>query len=411
MLLGFKTKLKLNNQQRTQMAKHAGVARHAWNWGLGLTKQILNHNQNNPSDKIKFPSAIDLHKWLVALVKPQYPWYYESSKCAPQFALRQLRDAWGRAFKKRTAHGEVSSPCGRSKKTSQPPRFKRKGRNDSFTLDGTIKVVDHYKIQVPKIGVIKTYERLPLGYKPKSVTISRKADHWFISFKIEVEPKPTHKAVDTVGVDLGVKTLAYLSTGVSFEGAKAYQRYEKRLSRLQWLNRKKVIGSHNWKKAQLKIAKLHVKITNIRQDTLHKITTYLAKNHSKIVIEDLNVGGMLRKRCDPAPPTGARERAPRHGKLATAIADMGFYEFRRQLEYKCQLYGSELIIADRWFPSSKTCSNCGWYNPDLKLSDRWFLCAECGSFLDRDGNAAINLSRWSHHRTQACGQVAADSLG
>ena len=140
MLLGFKTKLKLNNQQRTQMAKHAGVARHAWNWGNGLTKQILDHNQNNPEDKIKFPSAIDLHKWLVALVKPQCPWYYESSKCAPQFALRQLRDAWGRAFKK----------------TSKLPRFKRKGRNDSFTLDGTIKIVDHYQIQVPKIGVIKT---------------------------------------------------------------------------------------------------------------------------------------------------------------------------------------------------------------------------------------------------------------
>ncbi|MGK7893393.1 MAG: RNA-guided endonuclease InsQ/TnpB family protein, partial [Xenococcus sp. (in: cyanobacteria)] len=136
------------------------------------------------------------------------------------------------------------------------------------------------------------------------------------------------------------------------------------------------------------------KIANIRQDTLHKITTYLAKNHRKIVIEDLNVSGMLS-----------------NGKLAKAIADMGFYEFRRQLEYKCQLYGSELIIADRWFPSSKTCSNCGWYNPDLKLSDRWFLCAECGSFLDRDRNAAMNLSRWSHHRTQACGQVAADSLG
>ncbi len=261
-------------------------------------------------------------------------------------------------------------------------------------MDGTIKIVDHYQIQVPKIGVIKTYERLPLGYKPKSVTISRKADEWFISFKVEVEPKPTHKTVETVGVDLGIKTLAYLSTGVSFEGAKAYKLYEKRLSRLQWLNRNKVIGSRNWKKAQLKIAKLHAKIANIRQDTLHKITTYLAKNHSKIVIEDLNVAGMLK-----------------NGKLAKAIADMGFYEFRRQLEYKCQLYGSELIIADRWFPSSKTCSNCGNYNPDLKLSDRWFLCTECGSFLDRDGNAAINLSRWSHHRTQACGQVAADSLG
>ncbi len=366
MLLGFKTKLKLNNQQRTQMAKHAGVARHAWNWGLGLTKQILDHNQNHPSDKLKFPSAIDLHKWLVALVKPQYPWYYESSKCAPQFALRQLREAWARAFKK----------------ISKPPRFKKKGRNDSFTLDGTIKIVDHYQIQVPKIGVIKTYERLPLGYKPKSVTISRKADDWFISFRIEVEPKPTHKTVETVGVDLGIKTLAYLSTGVSFEGTRAYKHYEKRLSRLQWLNRNKVIGSNNWRKAQLKIAKLHAKIVNIRQDTLHKITTYLAKNHSKIVIEDLNVSGMLK-----------------NGKLAKAIADMGFYEFRRQLEYKCQLYGSELIIADRWFPSSRTCSSCGNHNSELTLSDRIFNCNSCGISLDRDHNAAINLSRWSHHQT------------
>ena len=297
-----------------------------------------------------------------------------------------MRAAWEDCFKKkkqRTAHGEVSSPCGRSK---QPPRFKKKGKSDSFTLDGTIKVIDHFKIQVPKIGILRTYERLPQGYKPKNVTISRKADSWFISYKIEIEPKPTIKTVARVGVDLGIKTLAYLSTGIVFEGAKSYRKYEKKLAKLQWRNRNKVIGSANWKKAQIKIAKLHRRIANIRQDTLHKLTNYLAKNHSEIVIEDLNVSGMLR-----------------NGKLAKAIADMGFYEFRRQLEYKCQLYGSKLIIADRFFPSSKTCSNCGWHNPDLKLSDRWFLCVGCGSFLERDWNASINLSRWSHHRTEACG--------
>ncbi len=298
------------------------------------------------------------------MVKPKYPWYYQSSKCAPQYALRHLRDAWDRAFKK----------------TAKPPRFKKKGRNDSFTLDGTIKVVDHYKIQVPKIGILKTYERLPFGYKPKNVTISPKANKWFISFRIEVESQNTAKSVERVGVDLGVKTLAYLSTGIVFEGAKAYKRYEKLLAKLQWRNRKKVIGSNNWKKAQIKIAKLHTKIANIRKDTLHKLTTYLAKNHGEIVIEDLCVQGMLK-----------------NGKLAKAIADMGFYEFRRQLEYKCQLYGSKLIIADRWFPSSKTCFLCGWHNPDLKLSDRWFLCVGCGSVFDRDWNAAMNLSRWSHH--------------
>lgn len=379
MLLGFKTELKLNNQQRTMLAKHAGIARHAWNWGLGLTKQILNHNQINPENKIKFPSAIDLHKWLVALVKPENPWYYESSKCAPQFALRQLRTAWDDCFKKK----------------KKPPKFKKKGRvSDSFTLDGTIKVVDHFKIQVPKIGVLRTYERLPFGYKPKTVTISRKAGSWFISYKVEVETQNTPKQVEKVGVDLGVKTLAYLSTGIAFQGAKAYKRYEKRLSRLQWLNRNKIIGSNNWKKALVRIAKLHAKIANIRKDTLHKLTTYLAKNHGELVIEDLNVSGMLK-----------------NGKLAKAIADLGFFEFRRQLEYKCQLYESKLTIVDRWFPSSKTCSNCGWHNPDLKLSDRWFLCVECGSFIERDWNASINLSRWSHHQAQACGQVAADSLG
>ena len=363
MLLGFKTKLKLNNVQRTQMSKHAGTARHAWNWGLGLTKQILDNNRDNPKDKIKFPSAIDLHKWLVAMVKPDNPWYYESSKCAPQFALRHLREAWDRCFKK----------------ASKPPKFKKKGRNDSFTLDGTIKVVDQFKIQFPKIGILRTYERLPQGYKLKNVTISRKADSWFISYKIEVAPQNTPKTREKVGLDLGIKTLAYLSTGIVFESARAYKRYEKRLSRLQWLNRNKVIGSNNWKKAQIKIAKLHTKIANIRKDTLHKLTTYLAKNHGEIVIESLNVSGMLK-----------------NGKLAKAIADMGFYEFRRQLEYKCQLYGSKLIVADRFFPSSKTCSYCGWHNPDLKLSDRWFLCVGCGSFIERDWNASINLSTWSH---------------
>jgi len=166
MLLGFKTELRLNNKQRTVLAKHAGVARHAWNWGLGLTKQILDHNRDNPNEKIRVPTGITLHKWLVALVKPIYPWYYEVSKCAPQYALRQLALAWKRAFKK----------------TSKPPRFKKKGRGDSFTLDGSIKL-DHFKIRVPVIGWLRTYERLPVCFQPKSVTISRTADRWYPSTK------------------------------------------------------------------------------------------------------------------------------------------------------------------------------------------------------------------------------------
>lgn len=275
------------------------------------------------------------------------------------------------------------------------PKFKKKGKGDSFTLDGTIKVVDHYKIQVPVVGILKTYERLPFGYKPKSITISRQADKWFISYKIEVESEATDKPVAVVGVDLGVKTLATLSTGELFPGAKSYRNAEQRLSKLQYRNRNKVKGSNNWNLAQIKIARLHALVANIRKDTLHKLTHYLAKNHGKLVIEDLNVSGMLANR-----------------KLSKAIADMGFYEFRRQLEYKCSLYGSELIVVDRFFASSKNCSHCGVKKESLSLSERVFRCTVCGFECDRDLNAALNLERYAMSSiVNACGQGAADSPG
>jgi putative transposase len=357
MLLGFKTQLKINNNQRTQLAKHCGVARHAWNWGLALTQNILDHNKTHPTDKIKFPTAVDLHKWLVAMVKPENEWYYEVSKCAPQYALRQLAEAWKQAFKK----------------VKKPPRFKKKGKSDSFTVDGALKV-DNFRVKVPVMGWLKTYERLPTGYQPKSFTISRTADRWYISWKIEVEPTNEQKSVPVVGVDLGVKVLATLSTGEVFEGAKSYRRSEQKLSRLQFLCRHKQRGSANWKKAQHKIARLHQKIANIRKDPLHKLTSYLAKNHGKIGIEDLNVSGMLANH-----------------QLASSIADMSFFEFRRQLAYKCERYGSELVIVDRWFPSSKTCSNCGIKKETLSLMTRVFHCECCGLEIDRDLNASINL--------------------
>lgn len=374
MLVGFKTELKLNNKQRTQLSKHCGVARHAWNWGLALTKQILDHNKLHPEEKIKFPSAIDLHKWLVAMVKPENPWYFEVSKCAPQYALRNLRTAWDRCFKK----------------VSGVPRFKKKGKSDSFELDGTIKICGTCKIQLPRLGVLKTYEQLP-QVQPKSVTISRQADRWLISFKIELEPTNTPKVVDIVGVDLGVKALATLSTGEVFEGAKSYRKLEAKLSRLQWLNRHKQIGSANWRKSQIKIARLHQRIANIRKDTLHKLTTYLAKNHGVIVIEDLNVSGLMANR-----------------KLSKAIADMGFYEFRRQLEYKTKLYGSSLVVADRFYPSSKTCSNCGIKKESLSLQERVFKCDHCSFECDRDLNASINLFMAVSSTVRACGSVEAD---
>ncbi len=361
MLLGFKTQLKLNSTQRQQLARHAGVARHAYNWGNALCLEILDHNQNCPNDeKIKFPSAIDLHKWLNKLVKPKNPWYYEVSKCAPQFALRHLARAWLDCFKKRKGR----------------PKFKKKGRNDRFTLDGTIKLLSSHQIQVPIIGKLKTYERLPYLYKPKNVTISREANRWFISWKIETPIQPTPKIKEVVGIDLGVKALATLSTGEIIQGVKAYRKLEQKLIRLQKQVSRKQPRSSNQEKAKLKLQKLHRRIANIRQDTLHKLTSYLSKNHAVNVIEDLNVSGMMKNH-----------------KLAKAIGDMGFYEFRRQMEYKSQLYDSKLVIADRFYPSSKTCSSCGDIKETLLLSERVFCCEKCHCQIDRDLNAAKNLEK------------------
>ncbi|MGD1699279.1 RNA-guided endonuclease InsQ/TnpB family protein [Dapis sp. BLCC M229] len=278
------------------------------------------------------------------MVKPNNSWYYEVSKCIPQYALRYLSEAWKQCFSL----------------ISSQPKFKKKGRDDSFTL-----MVQYPppsppgrgargvgQIKLPRIGWVKKIEILPDNVTPKSVTISRKAGCWFISFKIETEPSNTDKSVDVVGVDLGVKSVATLSTGEVFEGAKSYRKFEAKLSRLQYLNRHKTKFSNNWKKAQLKIAKLHSKIANIRKDTLHKLTTYLALNHNP-----------------PQSPPGRGARG--------VGADMGFYQFRRKLEYKCKLYGCELIIVDKWFPGSKTCSSCGNVKQYMSLSELVFQCEYC----------------------------------
>lgn len=357
MLLGFKTELKINKHQRLLLAKHAGVARHAWNQGLALCQQVLSYNKANPNERIKFPTAIDLHKWLVASIKSRLPWYYEVSKCAPQFALKQLSDAFKSFFKK--IHGF--------------PNFKKKGIHDSFTLDGKIHV-DHRKIKVPVIGWCQTYENLPKGLKPKTITVSRQADRWFISFRMEIEPTTTPKSVDFVGIDLGINHLAITSSGQVFDGAKSYKKYSKKLAHLQWLNRHKQLSSNNHRKAAIAVARIHRKIANIRRDTLHKITTHISKNHAVIGMEDLNVSGMMA-----------------NGKLAASIANMGFYEFRRQMQYKTQLYGSKLVVVDRFYPSSKTCSRCGNKKQYLSLKERVFQCENCGFECDRDLNAAINL--------------------
>ena len=354
-MLSFKTELKLNNKQRTLMAKHAGTARHAYNWGLSICKSALDSQE-------RLPSAIDLHKKLVAEVKSVHDWYYEVSKCAPQQALRDLVTAFKNFF---TLEGRGF------------PRFKKKNCQDSFYLEGNVQINGN-QIKLPKIGCVKTYEQFlpPILVKKagSNVTISKRADRWFISYKVDYTPKNRNQPQGRIGVDIGIKTLATLSNGVTFPNVKAYRKAKKRLAYLQRSVTRKVKGSNNYRKAVKQVAKLHYRISCIRKDTIHKLTHYLTNNHSEIVVEDLNVSGMLKNH-----------------RLASAIADCGFYEFRRQMEYKSDWYGVILHFVDRWYPSSKTCSNCGVIKQDLKLWERTFNCPNCGFSGDRDLNAAINL--------------------
>ena len=352
MLKSFKTKLNLNNQQHTLASKHAGVARHAWNWGLEICLKALD-------TKEKLPTAIDLHKQLVAEVKSANPWYYEVSKCAPQEALRHLQKAFKHWLK----------VPGRGK-----PRFKKKNIKDSFYLEGSIKISGN-KIKLPKIGWVKCHEILP-SVQPKNVTISKRANDWYVSFKYELEPQPTPKIRQKIGVDVGINSLATCSDGTVFPNQKAYRKAKRKLAHLQRSVSRKQKGSKNRAKANLKVAKLHRKIANIRQDALHKITTWLTKNHSEIIIEDLNISGMLKNH-----------------RLASAIADCGFYEFKRQLEYKADWYGSTIIKVDRFYPSSQLCSCCN-HRQKMPLSKRTFKCGNCGMEIDRDLNASVNLEHW-----------------
>lgn len=348
----FKTKLKLNNQQKTILAKHAGVARHAYNWGLQTCLETLKRNE-------KLPSAIDLHKKLVAEVKTNHTWYYEVSKCAPQQALRNLATAFTNWWKH---------------KHCQQPKFKKKGHRDSFYLEGSIQVSGE-QIKLPRIGWVRCHEILP-GYQPKNVTVSKRAGDWYVSYKFEFQPKETEKIRQRLGVDLGVNALATCSDGSVFPNKKAYRQARRKLAHLQRAVARKQKGSSNRKKAVNQVSRLHQKVANIRLDALHKLTTWLAKNHSEIVIEDLNISGMLKNH-----------------RLASAIADCGFFDFKRQLSYKCEWYGSRLIIADRFYPSSQLCSGCH-HRQKMPLKERVYHCLNCGSLMDRDFNASVNLEYW-----------------
>jgi putative transposase len=354
-LKGFKVELDPNNAQRTLLLKAAGVARFCYNWGLQKKKEAI-------ESKVKPPSAFVLGKQLNAVKRTEFPWMQDASKCIPEQAFRDLDVAFKRFWGGR-----------KSKRRVGFPRFKSRSKGiGSFRFNDCVKL--------PRLGTVRLTRTnyIPTGSKPLSVSVSERAGRWFVSVLMEVEvpeyagSKDSH---DVVGVDLGVKALATVSDGSPpHANPRALGSKLRKLRRLQRSVSRKQKGSANRKKAVRKVATLHYRVANVRKDTLHKLTTTLAKTKRVVVIEGLAVANMMKNRC-----------------LARAIGDVGMGEFRRQLEYKAPLYGCRIVVADRFFASSKKCSCCGVVRAEMSLRERTWRCESCGTTHDRDLNASINL--------------------
>jgi putative transposase len=350
----YKTEIDPNNVQRTLLLKHSGCARFAYNWGLGKVKA---------GDK---PNAIALHRELNALKSTDFPWMYNVSKCAMQEALRDLQKAFSNFFAKRAKF----------------PTFKSKHDGiTSFRLTGTIKIEDG-KIQLPRLGWLRLKER---GYIPQdahilSATISEQAGRWYVSVLVKEEVEQPKLVDDTLGIDLGIKALATCSDGTVYQNPKALAKHEEKLKRLQRKMSRQQKTSNRRKKTKARIAKVWAKIRNVRKDGIQKATTDIVKTKrcQVVALEDLNISGMVRNHC-----------------LAKSVSDASMRQFRTTLEYKQTWAGGEIKLVDRWYPSSKTCSDCGVVKDKLSLSERVFACEDCGSVMDRDLNASINLKQYA----------------
>ncbi|QQZ29075.1 transposase [Thiothrix subterranea] len=374
MIISHKIRLDTNHKQATYLAKAAGTARFAYNWALAEWQtQYTAWKEDNTQPK---PNQMRLRRQLNAIKREQFPWMLEVTKNAPQMAIIQLGAAFKNFFAGRT----------------QYPQFKKKGKSrDSFTLTNDQFAIDACRIRIPNLGVVRMRETLRFSGKILSATISRTADQWFASITVDTISNHLLPAENqgAVGVDLGVSALATLSTGEKVVGAKPHKALLSRLKRLSLSLSRKVKSSANRHKAKQKLAKLHARIANIRQDSLHQLTTDLTRRFHIIGIENLNVSGMVKNR-----------------HLSRAISDMGFFEFRRQLEYKAEMRGALVVVADRFFASSKTCSasGCGHKVEKLPLSVREWTCPDCRAVHDRDINAAKNLKKYAVSSTvSACG--------
>lgn len=354
----YKTELDLNDEQRTACLKHAGAARFAYNWGL--RRRIDAYKTQK-----KTLSAIDLHRQLNVLKKTEFPWLYETSKCAPQEALRHLDTAYEHFFCR----------CKQKVRKKGFPKFKkRKNGIGSFTLTGVIRA-SYSTVRLPRLGTLRLKERgyFPTNIKITSATVSERAGRWFVSINTG-EPAVRKCGTETLGVDVGIKRLAVLSDGTVFENPKALKAAERRLRSLQKTVSRRIKGSNNRKKAAAHLARQHYRIACVRIDAIHKATDAITKRASVLGVESLNVSGMMKNH-----------------NLARALADASLGEFLRQIKYKMAWAGGVIIKADQFYPSSKICSNCEHVVEQLPLAVRDWKCPKCECVHDRDINAAKNL--------------------
>lgn len=359
MIISHKIRLSPTPAQKEYFCRACGVSRFTYNWALAEWKRVYEAG-GKPNGRL-------LKKRFNAIRRAEHPWTYDVHRDCTAGAFDNLQSAF-LGFFKRINTGDRSGY----------PKFKKKGRSkDSFYIANDQFSVDGKRIKIPKLGWVKMRESLRLEGKIMSAVVSRTADYWFVAIAVDakiVSLPPKTKGV--VGVDLGISALATLSDGQKIQHSARWRTLERQVRRLQKAVSRKDRGSANRRKAVARLARKHYQLSCLRNDTLNKLTSGLVANWSEIVIEDLNVKGMLKNR-----------------RLARAISCQGWAEFRRQITYKSEMHDRDLVVADRFYPSTKTCYNCGVRKDSLALSDRVFVCESCGVEIDRDLNAARNLSK------------------
>ncbi|HAJ6691262.1 TPA: transposase [Escherichia coli] len=378
-LQAFKFQLRPGGQQEREMRRFAGACRFVFNRALALQNE--NHEAGN-----KYIPYGKMASWLVEWKNAtEMQWLKDSPSQPLQQSLKGLERAYKNFFQKRAAF----------------PRFKKRGQNDAFRYPQGVKLdQENSRIFLPKLGWMRYRNSRQVTGVVKNVTVSQSCGKWHISIQTESEVStPVHPSASMVGLDAGVAKLATLSDGTVFEPVNSFQKNQKTLARLQRQLSRKVKFSNNWQKQKRKIQRLHSCIANIRRDYLHKVTTTVSKNHAMIVIEDLKVSNMSKSAAGTVSQPGRNVRAK--SGLNRSILDQGWYEMRRQLEYK-QLWRGGQVLAVPPAYTSQRCACCGHTAKENRLSQSKFRCQVCGYTANADVNGARNILA-AGHAVLACG--------